>query len=66
MGARCAFPFWAGSSPPSQGLFPFYDAGVYVQGTTRLIVSRGLGNSIAPIRLNNRPELVVARLSAGQ
>lgn len=51
---------------PSQGLFPFYDAGVYVQGTTRLIVSRGLGNSIAPIRLNNRPELVVARLSAGQ
>ena len=27
---------------------------------------RDRGNSIAPIRLNNRPELVVARLSAGQ
>ncbi len=65
-GGQVRLPLLGGVIAPSQGLFPFYDAGVYVQGTTRLIVSRGLGNSIAPIRLNNRPELVVARLSAGQ
>ncbi len=31
-----------------------------------MIVSRGLGNSIIPLRVNNRPELVVAELSRGE
>ena len=47
---------------PNQGLFPQYDAGLYTSGSTNMIVSRGLGNSIIPIRFNNRPEVVVIEL----
>mgnify|MGYP002464796667 CR=1 FL=1 len=39
-----------------------YDAGLYISGSTNMIVSRGLGNSIIPIRFNNRPEVVVIEL----
>lgn len=38
------------------------DAGLYTSGSTNMIVSRGLGNSIIPIRFNNRPEVVVIEL----
>ena len=43
---------------PNQGLFPAYAAGLYNIPPTRLIISRGLGNSIIPVRIGNRPELV--------
>ena len=43
---------------PNQGLFPAYAAGLYNVPPTRLIISRGLGNSIIPVRIGNRPELV--------
>lgn len=43
---------------PGQGVFPKYTAGIYTQGATAMIVSRGLGNSQFPLRLNNPPELV--------
>ena len=43
---------------PGQGIFPQYTSGVHVQGSTAMIVSRGLGNSEFPLRLNNRPEIV--------
>lgn len=50
---------------PHQGLFPKYDAGQYTEGNTTLILSRGLGNSMFPWRVNNPPELVVVELTAG-
>lgn len=28
-----------------------------------MIVSRGLGNSIIPVRINNRPEVVIVELT---
>ena len=37
-----------------------YDAGLY--GNTNMVVSRGLGNSIIPIRFNNHPEIVLIEL----
>lgn len=40
---------------PGQGLFPRYTSGVY-EG--RLVVSRGLANTVVLPRLNNPPELV--------
>ena len=49
---------------PNQGLLPEYDAGLFTQGATNMIVSRGLGASIIPVRINNRPELVVVELRA--
>ena len=47
---------------PHQGLFPKYDAGQYTLGNTTMILSRGLGNSRFPWRVNNPPELVVIEL----
>lgn len=47
---------------PGQGFFPKYTSGVYRQGTTRMIVSRGLGNSVIPVRIFNRLELVIIEL----
>ena len=37
-------------------------AGKYIKNTTVMIVSRGIGNSIIPVRLNNRPEIVIVEL----
>ena len=48
---------------PGQGFFPKYDAGEYKKGRTTMIVSREIGNSIIPVRINNRPELIVINIS---
>jgi hypothetical protein len=61
-GGQFRLPFIGGLIAPNQGLFPQYDAGVYSENNTTMIVSRGLGNSIIPIRFNNRPEIVVVEL----
>lgn len=62
-GGQFRFPFVGGIIAPDQGIFPKYTAGKYVIGQTQMVVSRGLGNSIIPIRINNRPELVVIELN---
>lgn len=62
-GGQFRFPFIGGLFAPGQGFFPSYDAGLYTVENTQMIVSRGLGNSIFPFRLNNRPELVTAELN---
>ncbi len=49
---------------PGQGWYPQYDAGLYEKDNTKMIVSRGLGNSTFPFRINNRPEIVVAVLNS--
>ncbi len=61
-GGQFRLPFIGGVIAPNQGLFPKYDSGLYTKGNTNMIVSRGLGNSIIPIRFNNRPEIVIAEL----
>lgn len=43
-------------------LFPRYFGGVYNEGGTKMIVSRGLGNPMIIPRIFNRPELVVITL----
>ena len=61
-GGQFRLPFIGGLIAPNQGLFPKYDAGLYTGGDTNMVVSRGIGNSIIPIRFNNRPEIVVVEL----
>ena len=63
-GGQFRLPFIGGLVAPNQGFFPKYDAGLYTEGTTNMLVSRGVGNSIIPVRINNRPEIVVAELQA--
>ncbi len=58
-GGQFRLPVIGGVIAPNQGLFPKYDAGLYTEGKTNMIVSRGLGNSVLPFRLNNRPEVVI-------
>ena len=63
-GGQFRLPFIGGLVAPNQGLFPQYDAGLYTDGSTSMVVSRGIGNSIIPFRINNRPEIVLVELNA--
>lgn len=61
-GGQIRLPFIGGVLAPDQGFFPKYDEGRYDEGNTSMYVSRGLGNSIFPFRIFNRPELLVVNL----
>ena len=63
-GGQVRIPLIGGLIAPNQGLFPKYDAGVYSEGNTTMVVSRGIGNSVIPIRINNRPEIVLIELQS--
>ena len=63
-GGQFRLPFVGGIVAPNQGFFPKYDDGRYDEENTTMIVSRGVGNSIVPLRINNRPEIVVAQLKS--
>lgn len=62
-GGQVRIPFVGGLIAPNQGFFPKYTEGVYHENNTDMVVSRGLGNSILPIRINNMPELVIVKLN---
>lgn len=62
-GGQVRLPFVGGLVAPDQGLFPKYTNGAYRNKDSTLIVSRGLGNSIIPVRIFNRPEIVVVTFS---
>jgi uncharacterized protein len=61
-GGQVRIPFIGGIVAPDQGFFPKYTKGAYSENGTTMIVSRGLGNSIAPQRVFNRPEIVEVTL----
>ena len=63
-GGQFRLPFIGGLVAPNQGLFPEYDAGIYTENNTNMLVSRGVGNSILPFRINNRPEVILIELQA--
>ena len=63
-GGQFRLPFIGGMVAPNQGLFPEYDAGIYTEGNTSMLVSRGIGNSILPFRINNRPEVILIELQS--
>ena len=70
-GGQFRLPLIGGLIAPNQGFFPKYDAGMFSAHNTHMVVSRGLGNSIIPFRINNRPEIILVELnpnidSAGQ
>lgn len=63
-GGQFRLPFVGGLVAPNQGLFPKYDAGLYTEENTNMIVSKGIGNSILPFRFNNRPEVILIELQS--
>lgn len=62
-GGQVRIPFVGGLVAPNQGLFPEYISGMHEVENTTMIVNRGLGNSIIPLRVFNRPEIVVVALN---
>lgn len=66
-GGQWRIPFTGqGFYAPGQGLFPQLTSGEHMCGGTRMIISRGLGNSECPLRLFNRPEVVVIQIEGNQ
>ena len=61
-GGQFRLPFVGGIVAPDQGFLPGYTAGEYYMNGTEMIVSRGLGNSVIPVRLFNYPEIVCVEL----
>ncbi len=65
-GGQFRIPFIGGVVAPNQGFFPAFDAGIYTDGNTNMLVSRGVGNSLFPFRINNRPEILLIELHSNK
>lgn len=65
-GGQFIFPFIGGLIAPDQGFFPKYTDGLHKSADTSMIISRGLGNSIIPLRLFNFPDIVCIDLKHSQ
>lgn len=63
-GGQIRLPFIGGLIAPSQGWFPEYTAGLFEAGETTMVVNRGIGNSLFPLRIFNRPEIIEMTLNA--
>lgn len=60
-GGQVILPIIGGLFAPGQGANPKYDFGIFTSETypdSRMILTRGIGNSSFPLRVNNRPEIV--------
>lgn len=61
-GGQVILPFIGPLIAPDQGFFPKYTAGQFKRKNTTMYVSRGLGNSVIPVRLFNYPEIVCIKI----
>ncbi|WP_157950075.1 metallophosphoesterase [Vallitalea okinawensis] len=57
-GGQWRLPIIGGVYSPGQGINPKYYQGMFEANGSTQIISRGLGNSIFPLRLFNRPEVI--------
>lgn len=56
-GGIIRIPFVGGLISTDRSLFPEYTYGIFVEGRTSMVVSRGLGNSVVNFRILNPPHL---------
>lgn len=61
-GGMVRIPFWRGVVSPAVRLFPKYDGGLFREGKSTMLLSRGLGMHTIPIRLFNPGEVLVVDL----
>ena len=62
-GGQIIIPGVGGVMSPEFEFFPELYEGIHDIDGMKIIISRGLGNSLAPVRINNYPELVIAKVS---
>jgi predicted MPP superfamily phosphohydrolase len=62
-GGQFRIPFIGAIFAPDQGFLPEFTSGGYAKDSSTMFVSRGLGNSIIPIRIFNRPEIIAVTLN---
>lgn len=63
-GGQIRLPFLGGLFSPTEGFFPKYTSGIHYKDNSAMIISRGLGNSLFPFRIFNRPEIVSITLKS--
>lgn len=61
-GGIVRIPFVGGLLSPERKLFPKYSSGEYEINTSKMIVSRGIGDSTINLRVFNNPEICVIKL----
>ena len=61
-GGIMRLPFFGGVLSPAFRLFPKYDGGLFREGSSTMILGRGLGSHTIPIRIFNPGELIVVSL----
>lgn len=62
-GGIVRIPGIGGVISPQVGMFPKYSGGIYQEGDTSIVVSKGLGTHTVNVRLFNPAELVVLHIS---
>lgn len=66
-GGQIRLPIIGSLFAPGQGFFPEYTSGIYSapqNPTQKLMVSRGIGNSLFPLRINNKPHFIIVTLTS--
>lgn len=61
-GGQIRLPGIGGLFAPNQGILPKYTKGIHTKNKTKMVISRGIGNSKFPFRFNNRPEIVFVNI----
>jgi len=62
-GGQFRIPGVGGLFAPGQGFFPKLTNDLHKQNGSQIIINRGLGNSIIPVRILNQPEVVIITLN---
>ncbi len=61
-GGQIIIPGKGGMMSPEFEFFPSIYEGIHDFGGMKLVLSRGLGNSVFPVRINDYPEIVVVKV----
>lgn len=65
-GGQIRLPFVGGLFAPGQGLLPWLTSDVHEYQGCQLVISRGIGNSLAPFRIFNHPEVIIITLNKNE